>query len=411
MRLAALPIVLGLALHVAPARAGDDVALERGVVEFEAGRFAAAIALLKVAHASDPSDLDTQLLLGIAYFRIDDVARARPFLLAAARSSDAETRDSAHIFLGLLADAAGDATAAHGYYDRVARSGGSLAQSGQQLLDRDRGERFAAIAVLRPEIDSNVPLLPTTAAPADGSTLDSDLFLLGDVSVRPIDGEGLTLDEAVSFRKQARLVDYDAAASVTSATWRERDETWRVALGYHFDASLLGGARYQVGHTADAAVRRAIEGPLGVALGYQLVARTLYPDAYAGYTGVTHTGTARLSWSAPALELEAGAVIARERTDDPTLAALARGGQLTARIHAGHADLRAFAQLTDRRYNGAALGRRDTHLRAEASLYVDLSSNVGGVIGGGLLHDVSNQMDLGYTKWTGYLGVVVATGL
>lgn len=409
MKRLAIAAVVWLGLQVT-AHAGDDTELERGVARFQSGQFAAAIAPLSAAHASDPSDLDTQLLLGIAYYRIDDPARARPFLLAAARSPDAETRDSARIFLGLLAAATGDADLAHRYYDSVARSTSSLAQSGQQLLDRDRGEWFAAVAVIRPEIDSNVPLLPPTAAATGDGTIDSDLFLLGDVSVRPFDGVALVIDEAVAFRKQARLVDYDAASSASSVTWSYHGPAYRAALGYHLDASLLGGARYQLGHTADAGLRRAIAGPFGIAVGYQLVARTLFPAAYAGYTGITHTGAARLSWITQALELELGGVIARERTDDATLSARASGGQLTARLHLGRAtDVRMFTQVTDRRYDAAAMGRHDVAVRADLSLYLELSPHVGGVLGGALLHDAANQMDLGYTKWTGYLGVVVAT--
>jgi hypothetical protein len=410
MKWFAVAAVLLLELQVSPAHAGDDAELARGLAQFQAGQYAAAIASLTAAHASDPSELDTQLLLGIAYYRIDDAAHARPFLLAAARSPDAETRDSAAIFLGLLAEATGDTAAANGYYDSVAHSTSSLAQSGQQLRDHDRGERFAMVAVLRPEIDSNVPLLPATAGPARDGRIDSALFLLGDISVRPFRTIALVIDEAVSFRKQARLGAYDAASSVSSVTWGYRDAAFRAALGYHLDVSLLGGARYQLGHTADAGLRRTIIGPLGVAVGYQLVARTLFPAAYAGYTGITHTGTARLSWISRERELELGYVIARDHTEDATLSALASGGQLAARLHLGHlAEVRMFTQATDRRYDAAAMGRRDIYLRADLSLHLALSSHLGGVIGGALLHDTSSQMDMGYSKWTGYLGLVVAT--
>jgi tetratricopeptide (TPR) repeat protein len=400
---------LALVLHLGPVHAGDEAELERGVARFVAGQFAAAIDPLTAAHAANPSDLDTQLLLGIAYYRLDDLGRARPFLLAAARAQDDETRNSAEIFLGLIAEAAGDAAEARRYYDRVASSSSSLADSGKQLLDRDRGERFAAVAVLRPGIDSNVPLQPTTAAPAPDGTIDSDLFVSGNVSVRPFARLAFVIDQSLAFRKQARLAAYDAASSVTGATWSRHGESYRVALGYHLDASLLGGALYQVGHTADAALRRTIAGRVAVALGYQLVARTLYPAAYAGYSGATHTGTARLVWTTRALELELGGVFARESTDDAALAASAPGGQLLARLRLGRSvELRTFAQLADRRYDAAALGRRDVQVRGDASLYVELSSHLGGVLGGGVLHDDSNQMDLGYTKWTAYLGLVVA---
>src|SRR5262249_47012700 len=153
------------------------------------------------------ADLDTSLLLGIAYYRTGDVERARPLLLSAAASTDPETRDSAQIFLGLIADAAGDGTQAHTYFNAVAHSSSDPAQRAQQPHDRGI-ERFAAVAVIRPEVDSNVPLLPSTAMPDGNGTIDNDLFVLGRISVRPVRSLGLVIDQALSYRKQVRLTDY-----------------------------------------------------------------------------------------------------------------------------------------------------------------------------------------------------------
>jgi len=407
--IAAATAAVWAALGAPAASAEPDGDLERGLARFQAGDFAAAIAPLIAAHAADPSDLDTSLLLGIAYYRCDDVARARPLLVAAAASPAPETRDSARVFLGLLADATGDADAALGYYDAVARGGSSLATSGRDLRDRGRGARFSAGLVIRPELDSNVALQPTTAAPTDGSASDRDLLLLADLHLRPFEEFGLVFDETLAYRKQAALTEFDMGSSVSGMTWSHRGSAYRAALGYHLDMSTLGGVRLQLGQTVDASARHAIVGGCGVAASYQLAVRTLYPDAYAGYTGTIQTGTARLSWLADAWELELGAVIAREATDDPTLSVLAAGGQFAARLRLGSADLRMFARATDRRYDPAAQGRRDLQVRADASLYVDLTSHLGAVIGGSLLDDRSNVMDDGYVKWTGYLGLVVAT--
>ncbi len=403
-------VALASAALAAPAFADASDDLERGVARFQAGEFSAAIEPLAAAHAADPADLDTALLLAIAYYRAGDAARARPLLIAAERSADPETRDSAQIFLGLLADASGDADAARGYYGSVARGSSSLAASGQELLARGRGERFSAGLVIRPELDSNVALLPATAAPATGSAADRDLFLLADLHLRPFEELGLVLDQTVAYRKQAELTDFDMASTVSGATWSHLGPSYRAALGYHVDFSMLGGVRYQLGQTVDASGRRAIAGAFGVTASYQLALRTLYPDAYAGYTGMVQTGTARLSWLAPSWELELGPVIAREATDDPTLSALASGGQLAARLRLGRADVRMFARATDRRYDAAAAGRRDLLLQASASVYVDLTSHLGAVVGGGLLDNRSSMMDSSYVKWTGYLGVVLATG-
>ncbi|HEX7837297.1 MAG TPA: hypothetical protein VF469_07530, partial [Kofleriaceae bacterium] len=383
------------------ADADADAELERGLARFEAGEFAAAIGPLEAAHAADPSDLDTDLLLGIAYYRCDDPGRARPLLATAAHSLDPETRDSARIFLGLVADAVGDTVGALDYYDSVAHGSSSLAASGRELLDRGRGERLSAALVVRPELDSNVPLQPATAASTGGGTGDRDLFVLALLRARPFDDIAVVLDETLAYRKQMQLTDYNLASSVTGATWSHLGAAYHAALGYHFDASTLGGALFQLGHTVDAGARRAISSSFGVAASYQLVVRTLYPDAFAGYTGPVQTATARLSWIAPAWELDAGAVVAREATEDPTLSAVASGGQLSGRLRLGRADLRLFARAADRRYDAAAMGRRDFQLRVDASVYVDLTRHIGAVLGGSLLDDRSNVMDDGFVKWTG----------
>ena len=398
--------------------ADDSAELERGLARFQAGDFAAAIAPLGAAHAAAPSDLDTSLLLGIAYYRCGDPARARPLLIAAAESPDPETRDSARIFLGLVADATGDVDAALGYYDSVARGGSSLAGSGRELSARGRGERFAAALVIRPELDSNVALQPATATAVSGDAADRDLFVLADLHLRPFLGgglggglaAGLVIDQTFAYRKQAELTEFDMASSVSGLTWSHRGPALRAALGYHVDASALGGALLQVGQTVDASARRAIAGAFGVAASYQLAIRNLYPDAYAGYSGIVQTGTARLSWLADAWELELGAVVGHEATDDATLTALAAGGQIAARLRLGRFDLRAFARATDRRYTADPADRHDLQVRADASLYVDLTAHVGAVLGGALLDNRSTAMDDDYIKWTGYLGVVVATG-
>lgn len=408
-RLTAWAALSLVALGSAPVFADADADLQRGLARFEAGEFAAAIGPLEAAHVADPSDLDTDLLLGIAYYRCDDRARARPLLAIAEHSLDPETRDSAQIFLGLLADAAGDTAGALGYYDSVAHGSSSLATSGRELLDRGRGERFSAALVVRPELDSNVPLLPATVAATSSGTGDRALFVLALVRVRLLDAVPVVLDEALAYRKQMQLTDYDLASSVTGATWSHQGAAYDAALGYHFDASTLGGTLYQLGHTVDVGVRRAIAGSFGVAASYQLAVRTLYPDAFAGYTGTVQTATARLSWRAPGWELDAGAVIGREATDDPALSAVASGGQLAGRLRLGRADLRLFARAVDRRYDDAAQGRQDVQLRADASVYVDLTPRLGAVLGGSLLDNRSNVMDDGFVKWTGYLGVVVAT--
>jgi hypothetical protein len=379
------------------------------VARVQAGDYAAAIAPLSAAHRADPSDLDTALLLGIAYYRCGDAARARPLLTAAAAASDPETRDGARLILGLLADGAGDTDAATSYYDGVARGGSTLATSGRDLLVRQRGDRLAGAIVIRPEFDSNVAVLPTAAMPSDGSAGDRALFVMAELRLRPFDSISLVIDHTIAYRKQAELSDYDMASSVAGATWSGRTARYRGSLGYHVDFATLGGERLQLGQAVDATGRRAIAGGLGAAASYQFAARTLYPDGYAGYSGTSHTGAAKLSWLADAWEVELAGIAARESTADPALSAIATGGQLAARLRIWRADLRIAGRAMDRRYDAAAQGRRDLQLRGEAALYVEIAANFGAVVGATVLDDRSSAMDHSYAKWTCYVGAVIAT--
>ncbi|HET9623867.1 MAG TPA: hypothetical protein VFP84_20990 [Kofleriaceae bacterium] len=388
----------------------DDAELQRGVAAFQAGQFAAATVPLAAARAAHPGDLDTALLLGIAYYRLDDVARARPLLAAAARSDDAETRTSAAVFLGLLADADGDAALARSYYEAVARSSTGLADSARDLLARGDGDRWSAVAVIRPEVDSNVPVLTAAAAPVAGGNRDADLFVMAAARAQPFARLGLVVEETLAMRKQARLTDYDFLSSVSRAAWGHRGDQYAVGVAYQLDAALLGGAPYQLGHTGELSARHTVIGRVAAAAGYQISARTFAPAAYAGYSGTTHGAGARLIWTGSRGELELGYAFAREATADPALSATSHGATLAASATLGHSvELRLTGTAAARAYDPAALGRRDVLVRGDGSLYVALWSHVGGVVGGALTHNGSTARDERYVKWTAYLGVVVAT--
>jgi hypothetical protein len=405
-------VVLGRGAVAAPE--GDDDAdsaeLQRGIEAFQAGQFAASTVPLSAVHAANPADLDTALLLGIAYYRLDDAPRARPLLAQAAQSPDAETRTSAEVFLGLLADADGNAALARSYYEAVARSSTGLADSGRDLLARGEGDRWSAVVVVRPEVDSNVPVLTSTATPVAGGPRDSDLFVMAAARAQPFARLGLVIDETLAMRKQARLTDYDFLSSVSRAAWGYRGDQYAIGAAYQLDASLLGGASYQLGHTGEISARHTLIGPLAAAAGYQLSVRTYFPTAYAGYSGTTHTAGGRLIWSWSHGELELGYVFARELTSDPTLSATSHAGVLAASATLIRGvELRLSGSAAYRGYDPAAMGRRDVLVHGDASLYVALWSHVGGVLGGSMTHDGSTAMDERYVKWTGYLGLVVAT--
>ncbi len=402
--LAATPVV---------AHAGGDDAFERGVDRFQREDFAGAIPPLREALAATPSDRDAELLLGIAYARTGDDADARPLLADAARADDPEAADSARIFLGVIADRDGDRALARRYYDAVARSSSDLAATGRSLADgAGAAPRWTLVAIVRPEVDSNVALLPTTAAPMPGAPIaDADLLAIAGATARPIDALPVVLDETFSYRAQDRLTSYDLLANTIGANAQAGDADWTGTAGYHFEASTLGGARYELGHVGDLGLRRALGARTGLDASYTIAARDYAIADYAGYSGVTHRGGLDLDWADRdhTVELVAGARIARELTDDPALTATAAGGRAELRLAAWKgAELRADADATARTFDPASMGRRDLQLRGGAAFYIDLSPAVGLVVGGTALRNVSNDSDFDATKLTAYVGLVAA---
>ena len=380
-----------VALYAATAHAEDVGALERGTERFEAGDFAGAIEPLEQARAAAPADPDTALLLGIAYYRTGKSDAARPLLEQAEARGDADAKASARVFLGLIADAGGDSERARSYFSLVAASPTELRASGRLLLDRSGAERWSVVAILRPGYDSNVALLPATAA-RGGQGADADMTLIAAITGRPSLELPIVLDETLAYRKQAELSDYDMLSDSLGATATFASEHDRGTLAYHFEAALLGGGRYELGHVAEATYRHDVVGAR-----YTFAARDYAQDAYSGYSGFEHTGVLEAYWH----ELSAGPVIDRDSTTDPTLAATSFGGRIDARER----NFRGSAFVLDRRFDEMA--RVDVQARVDGAFFLDLSPSLGAVLGASFVRNASTTPDFDYTKWTVFAGLVI----
>jgi hypothetical protein len=412
LRRAIIAVVAVILPSTVPAWAdADPTALEQGVARFAAHDFAGAIGSLARAHAEAPTDAEVALLLGIAEYRVGHPAIAEPLLALAATSPDPETVASARIFLGLIADARGESARARTYYALVASSPTTLGAAGGRLLERG-GDTWSLAIVSRPGYDSNVALQPATAT-ARGSGGDADLTTVGVATVRPSSELDLVLDESALYRRHVRMTDYDLLSNTVGAAATFGGSTDHVMLAYHFEASLLGGSRYDLGHAGDVAYLHSFGDGLGAAVRYSLDARDYAPPAYAGYTGLSHTGIAELAWGTPstAKQLSIGYVLERDNTADRMLTATGNGGRLTVRGRAASGvELRGSALASYRSYDAASLGRRDLYVTADAGLYVELTRVFGVVLGGTLVRNASNAAATDYLKWTVYAGVSATTG-
>jgi tetratricopeptide (TPR) repeat protein len=400
---------MAIAVWSSTAVADAPTAFERGLERFQANDFAGAIAPLSEAHAASPADPDAALLLAISYYRLGEPDRAQPLFAQAERDGDEDDRASARVFLGLIADARGESARARGYYALVAHSPTELGVSGRMLLERSGPERWSVVAIVQPGYDSNVALQPATASvgpPGVGRDAgDTDVSLIAGGTVRPSLALPLVLEDTLLYRAYGRQHDYDMLGDVIGGTATLAGTDNRASLGYHFDASLLGGSAYQQGHLVDAMARHDFA-QLGVAAYYTFADRVYYPATYAGYTGVTHTGVAEL---ASGSQLAIGYVIERAITDDATLSDLGQGARASAVLRPwSTAELHATALVIHRAYDAAAMGRVDLQARADAALYMDVSRAFGLVCGASFVRNASNAADYDYTKWVVFAGVIAA---
>jgi hypothetical protein len=385
-----------------------DAAFELGLARFQAADYAAAIVSLLEAHSEDPSDPDTALLLAIAYYRTARYDAASPLFAQAERMGDVETQNSARIFLGLLAEARGEEDQARLFYGLVASSGAvDLTATARRLLDPT--DRWFVVAVVRPEVDSNVALLPGTAAKNNQASADADLLLLVRGAVQPVEGIPVSLDETATYRKQAQLTEFDMLALTSGATYLHVGSVHRASVAYHLEVSTLGGTRYLVGHVGELALRRAMSPCVALAARYTFADRAYAAADYAGYSGITHAAAAELTWTRRSFQLDVSYLFDRESTDDPALSAIGNGVRGAAQFQPSKTlDLRGSLTTTYRRFDAASAGRRDLRLQGEVSVYHDLSGIWGLVVGGAFVRNVSSNVDFDYPKWTVFAGLVAA---
>jgi tetratricopeptide repeat protein len=367
-----------LLVGLGQARAEDLDDLERGVALFNRGDLRAAIPYLEKARAADPADGDTALLLGVAYYRTGRGADARPLLEAAARSTDAETAAGASEVLGLL--------------DAPARD--------------DDDSPLTLYLLVRPELDSNVALLPTAiVAESMGSAADAALLALGSGEACLGARERFCLGDTVWTRRQAQLTDYDMLANVADAGWRHQGDGAEAALAYSFELAARGGSRFAIGHVADAAFRKRLGGAWWLATAARFAHRTYDTDDYAPLSGPAIDGLLGLRWVGRRLEAQLGYTPLREWARDPDLSATGHGARLNGRLRALHwLTLEAAAAAVDRAYDG---GRHDVQLTGSMEVTLALGDHVGLLAGGSALRNLSSSADADVAKLTAYLGLDV----
>ncbi len=396
-------------------------ALQRGIAAFQAADYAAARPLLETARRAFPDEPEVALLLGITYYRLSQLDEAEPLLDAALKSDDAETRDSARIFLGLIANARGNTDQAQALLSEAARSGNDLARAANSLRGAIGGRLLTLFAMLRGEFDSNVPFVSSEAISASPdaarSAMDGSAFGLVYGALRPVPSVGFVLQNVTSYRQQFQLQPFNLFANTLSARYLFLGKNDRPGVSAGFESMLLGWRPFLLGLVADAGYRRNLWRELGIAARYRFRYRRYYATGYTAYTGHTHMGSAELSWGTVErpLEIAASYQLLGELTADTAFSALGHGALLYVRGRMGVVELTGSAQLVWRNFfapsEDAQVAMDPLPRRTDAQLVVDatatfaVTSFMGIVAGASLLYNRSNQPAYNATKIIAHTGV------
>lgn len=318
----------------------------------DAGRYREAAELLRLARRQRRSS-DTALLEGICRYELGDDGEAARLLREA--ELDATHRETARLYLGLLALRGGSATEAAALFDAAANSP-SLAPI---AIDLSRSARwdgpFLASLLLEGGWDSNVRLTGTQAT-GPGARSGSNGDAVGGLSAlvlgRPLGANGPFVRAAGAYQKFARLDAYDFASWEAAAGGR----WWRGGTGitgeYSYADRWLGGAKYLATHRL-LATGSLSSGPFGLHATWWGRVED-YAPTWGAWSGFAQRADARVSAALGGrARLAAGWAWGRDDADAVYLGWTEQGPRADLRLVIGpRTRLSAEGGVTWRRYAG-----------------------------------------------------------
>jgi hypothetical protein len=434
----ALPVLAAVAeLCAAPASAPvagtpAEAAAYVAVAESEraAGQLATAVVALRRALAIEPQNPRARAALaelcagdrggpasplqrGIDAYLDGDDDRARRELGLALAGGDPDVA-GARFFLGMLALRAHDHGAALDELERAAadpRYAGPAAEM-RRLAARDG--LIALLAAFEVEADTNVELLPET--PPSMSTLgppvaDVSSLVLAAVAAHPL--PWLTLDDAFSWRAQARLTQFDLVENRAGARveWRRGRHDFQLGAGLDYDA--VGGETYLIAGGGRLGYGGALTRSLALDASYALRWRDFATqDSFSGWQQQARIGVA---WHSPRVEVSAALLGVRDGAADPIYADLGGGLEVGARWRPLFG-VRLAARVTflGLRFDAAEPDgplREDARLSGGLDAEVDLGDHFLALAGVELTSNSSTVEDFRYTQAVAHVGLAASFGL
>jgi hypothetical protein len=391
------------------ATAGPAAAFQRGLARMDAGDLAGAIAAFEEVRAARP-DPSAALLEGVCrYERGDDAARA---LLREAEAAPAH-RDTAELYLALVALRDGDATEAARLVDAAAEH--VLAPVALDLSRLAASGRKLVISVLAESgWDSNAQLAPS------GTPVGASHDAMGAVTAtgvyRPLGESGPYLRASALYRQQARFGDLDYGGASGAAGWQLGTGRRGAVAEYDFDYRALGGTSFLTAHRLLAAGWL----PVGrVVLGGSYLARfESYPDAlYAPFSGTLQRADATASVPlGRRAALSLAYRVQRDAVERAELSWLEHGPAAELRWRLGRR-LRAGtgAAVSFRGYDAVdatlGLARNDTYLDATALLEWDVATSWTVRLSVDARDALSNAPGFAYFRIAPTLGIAYVVGM
>lgn len=355
----AAPDALAALCKVGAAKGAKGDPVDAAIRLMDADRYGEAAQLLRSARRARPG-ADAALLEGISRYELGEDAEAARLLREA--EADPEHRDTARLYLGLLALRGGSALEAASLFDAAAGNP-SLATI---AADLSRSARWDAPLLLSLRLDggwdSNVSLAPT-GGKGMASNGDAVAGLSAVALGRPFGANGPFVRGAGALQQFARLDAYDFTSWEAAAGWRR----WRGGTGvtaeYSFADRTLGGDAYLQTHRllASGAVALGTVGLSGAWWGR----REDYGTSWSSFSGWAQHGDGRATVALGArARLGLGWGWGRDDAEALALSWKEHGPRADVRVVLGpRTRLAVEGGFTSRRYSGYAVVPTGASLR------------------------------------------------
>jgi len=393
-------------------RAPSFDAFQEGVRRMRAGELDAALSAFAAVRAAGPSP-PADLLSGICLYRKGDFDSAVPLLRSA--EADPSLRDSARLYLGMVALREGEGARATRLLEELNRNPalGGVAMELSRLANLESRLLFSVLGEVG--YDSNGAVAPDgTVVPAGGSDAIFGLSALG--LFRPTGPAGFFLRATLQLAERARFDQFNFAGAGASLGWRWGPSVPTLALEAGTDYQVLGGQPYLWLHHLLVSGLLTL-GPVTFGASYALQYQYFRLDPLGDQNGLLQLG--EVSGSVPVgpwLVASLGFRVGFDSAQVPPLSYFQHGPRIDLQLlplYWFRVGLRGA--LWWRSYSAVdpsfGFARSDTTVDVLTWVEFVLGTEWTIRVAGGMFRSSSNVEELNYTSWTLTAGVSWTVGI